>query len=355
LRQSLQVLINSACATIQFALPRENIKLKKLLWFVLPCFACTAALAAGVGCEQSEPAEYPTKTAAKPKPNLEATPVAASSVDGPRGTRWASAAPASEVTEVEGNRIVLGAGQRCKSYRHLPSTQFGKDTLVEDACLELQDNTVIEIDDGATLAIVATNGLLIGRNVIFRAKGHSGNRGSRGRFASIDYTAATDDEIRALCVEHTDGCACPSDESSLAGLRGHAGSNGLAGGSLRLIAAELYSPSNLAGFAIDVTGGAAGPAGESGVRECTRGAVRCASPGCAAGIVAATSGADGRVVIAFGSAKGAAFAQRMQAATAPAHAVLESAPGIALLEQTSTLDAEALQKGWQRRSGEDPY
>ncbi len=263
--------------------------------------------------------------------------------------------PDNVVAEVEGTRLVLAAGERCKKYRSLPGLQFAKDTLVKDACIELPDNAVIAVMDGATLAIVATNGLRIGRNVVFRAKGHSGNRGARGRFATVAYTPATDREIQALCSNGADACACPSDEATLSVLRGQGGSNGSAGGSLRLLAAELVSPSNLTGFRVDVSGGDAGPPGESGVRECTRGSVSCASAACAGDVPIASAGADGRVVVSFSGEKGEAFADAVRAAVTPANVSSELARASTLVEQTATIDAEALQKGWQRRSGEDPY
>jgi hypothetical protein len=319
-----------------------------------PRYTCATALLSLLGCEQSPPAEYPAR-AESAQTARPAAPVALESLANPSAVRWSSAAPASEVSEIEGERVVLGPTEHCKKYRRLPAVQFAKDTLVEDACLEIPQGTQIEVRDGATLAIIATNGLMIGKNVVFSAKGRSGTRGPRGEFASIAYTPATESEIQTLCVERGDACACPSDESSLAGLRGRAGGDGSPGGSVRLMAGELLSPSNLSGFAIDVTGGAAGPSGESGVRMCTRGALRCASPACAGGIPAATSGANGQVVVAFGGVKGAAFMQRAQAAAVPMHAAPAFEPSPTLTEQTAAVDAEAIQKGWQRRSGEDPY
>src|SRR6185369_12517533 len=99
-------------------------------------------------------------------------------------------------------------------------------TLIRDACIEIPNDTTVAVREGATLAIVATNGLLVGRNVTFAAKGTGGLRGDRAEFASVSWNPSTDAEIRAVCTDHGNQCPCPSDESSLASIRGHAGHAG---------------------------------------------------------------------------------------------------------------------------------
>ncbi len=325
--------------------------MKKTLWFGALQTVSASLLLSLVACETNTPAEYPPEHSSVQDP---APAVSAALPSSTPGTGWASAAPDNVVTEIEGKPIVLGAGEHCKNYRRLPSLHFSKSALVKDACLELPDNTVIDVLDGATLAIVATSSLRIGKNVVFRAKGHSGNRGARSRFASVPYTPPSDLEIQAMCAENAAACACPSDETTLSTLRAQAGSDGSAGGSVRLMAAELLSPTNLKDFAIDVSGGDPGPAGESGVRQCTRGAVSCASQACATGIRLATAGTDGRVTVAFGGVKSAALVRAARAAVTPTNGSTELAWDSTFAEQTSHIDAEALQKGWQRRSGEEP-
>ena len=291
------------------------------------------------------------------KPNAPTPVLSAESTPKVHGASWASIAPPSEVAAVEGKPVLMARGAPCKAFRRLPTSPYLKDTLILDACIEIPSNTTVQVHDGVTLAIVATNGLLLGRNVVLSASGSGGRRGARAQFASIPFNPSTDAEIQALCVERGNQCACPDGGASLPAIRGQSGGGGSPGGSVRLIAGELISPSKLAGFGVDVSGGVGGPPGESGTQECARGSIRCSSPACAAGLSSGSPGLNGQVFVALGGSNGAASLQRMKAVVIPADPAVTSFVdlGASLTDRVSELNAEALQKGWQRRSGEEPY
>jgi hypothetical protein len=249
----------------------------------------------------------------------------------------------------------MRAGERCRTFRRLPAKRFTVSTLVQDACLRIPNETTIEVQEGATLAIIATNGLSLGTQVVFNARGARGLRGNRAQFASIYLDASTDQEIRALCVDEGNRCACPTGNPALSSIRGRAGGPGAPGGTLHLISPELVSAPRVTGLGMDVSGGTGGPAGESGTRECTRGAVQCASPACSAGVGSGPDGADGSVFLSLGGEGSAGAVQRMMLTTTPPRAVVIVPLEVdaALREQFKKLEDQAIKEGWQRRSGED--
>jgi hypothetical protein len=249
----------------------------------------------------------------------------------------------------------MRAGERCRTFRKLPTKHFTVSTLVQDACLRIPDGTTIDVQEGATLAIIATNGLSLGTQVVFSAKGARGLRGNRAEFASIYLDASTDEEIRALCVDKGNRCGCPTGDPGLSSIRGRAGGTGAPGGTLHLISPELVSAGRVTALGIDVSGGTGGPAGESGTRECVRGAVQCSSPACSAGVAPGTDGVDGTVFLSLGGAGSADAVQRMKRTTTPTHAVVIVPLEVdaALREQFKKLEDQAIREGWQRRSGED--
>ncbi|HEX2732019.1 MAG TPA: hypothetical protein VHM70_10445 [Polyangiaceae bacterium] len=308
----------------------------------------------GLGCERAAaPAEHAPAPApaAVPREVMVAPQPAASGAT----EAWGSAPRASLVPEMRGKPVAMNSGEPCKTYRSLPSLHYSDDTLVQDACLAIPNDTKIEVRAGATLAIVATNGLMLGRNVVFDAVGARGHRGGRAPFASLSFDANSDAEIRSLCLDHGNQCACPSDASSLGAIRGHTGEAGSAGGSVRLIAGSLILPSKLTGLAIDVSGGMGGPAGESGTRRCVRGDLGCSSPVCSAGVLGGASGNAGNVSVVLGQAPSMEVAKHLSGATIPSDAaaplIVESSS--ALLERTADLNRLALQEGWQRTAGLD--
>ena len=325
-------------------------KVKRTSWFGLPFAVGSVFALSSAACDQSVPPEYPVAVATAPLATAEPAPKAS-------GASWASVPPPSEVSAVEGKPVLMARGAQCKAFRRLPASPYLKDTLILDACLEIPSNTTVQVHDGVTLAIVATNGLLLGRNVVFSASGSGGRRGARAQFASIPFNSSTDAEIQTLCVERGNQCACPDGGPSLPAIRGQSGGSGSAGGSVRLIAGELISPSKLSGFGVDVSGGVGGPPGESGTQECTRGSIRCSSPACAAGLTSGSPGVNGQLFVALGGTNGADSMRRMKAVTTPADpaSALFQDLGESLTERVTELNAEALQKGWQRRSGEEPY
>jgi len=311
------------------------------------------------------PACTGTFSGAETAPVVPAAPLAVNATQDPapvaapsaRGVAWSASAQPQQVPEFQGTPLSLPPGARCATFRNLPSTTYSTNTLVKDACLRIPDGTTIEVRAGTTLVIVATTELYVGKNVVFDAKGSRGNRGERARFASISHAAASEVEIRELCVEHGNRCACPSDAASLSSIQGHAGADGTAGGVIRLIAGALVSPSRLTGFAIDVSGGFGGPPGDSGSQECSRGELRCSSAACAGGVLAGANGPRGGVFLAVGGALPGATVERLKASVGRA----DSDGSVALGSEANVsahvaeVDTEAIQKGWQRHAGEVAY
>lgn len=292
----------------------------------------------------------PARARVAPPPVQPAVPVA-------QGVAWSDSAQPTGVPEFQGKPLTLPAGAHCRTFRDLPSTTYTTSTLVKDACLRIPSGTVVTVRGGATLAIVATTGLFIGKGVVLDAAGSRGRRGDRSQFATIDYRPASDSEVQALCVEQGNRCACPSSEASLAAIRGRTGAAGTPGGTIQLIAGELRSPSRLAGLAIDVSGGPGGPPGDSGRQECSRGEIHCLSAVCDEGAGSGANGPPGAIVVAMGGAvAGAASGQvkALRGATRPGDSIALGA-GANVSARIAELDAEAIQKGWQRRSGEEPY
>ncbi len=302
-------------------------------------------------CERARPAEAPAAPALV-HPATPPAPVADVS-----GVSWKTDARSAFVPEIQGAPVKMAGGEHCKTFRRLPTLRFTEDTLISDACLMIPDNTIIGVRDGVTLAIVATNGLSLGKNVIFDARGTRGRRGKRATFASIAFNPPTDREIQALCVDDGNRCACPTAEGSLAAIRGHTGENGSPGGKLLLVAAELLSPSKLSGFGIDVSGGSGGPPGESGINECARGSVRCASPACSAGVEFGATGTNGNAVVAIGGAMPAEATERIKAASVRPESttLVFDAPAGTFPTKAAELDRRAVVEGWQRRAGADTY
>ena len=240
-------------------------------------------------------------------------------------------------------------GARCKVYRQLPALNYATSTLVVDACLDIPSRTTVEVRDGATLVIVATNGLRLGSDIILNARGLGGRRGARAPFASVRREIDSDVEIKAVCVDRGNQCACPT--TSLAAIQGQAGQAGSPGGSVHLFAAELLLTSKVAGVASDVSGGPGGPPGDSGTQECVRGEVRCSSPVCSAGVGFGLPGLPGKIVVSVPGETNAAAIAWMSAHTVPPGALTVADPVASLQKRAAELDDEAVQKGWQRRAG----
>jgi hypothetical protein len=256
------------------------------------------------------------------------------------------------IEERQGEPVIMKEGERCRSYRQLPTLRFTANTLIQDACLELPSETVVDVRDGVTLVIVATNGLRVGKNVAFNAKGTGGRRGARAPFASIRRDLPTAAELERVCVEHGNRCACPSpSDAGFDSIRGRAGEAGAAGGSLYVLAAELTSSGGLAGFSSDVSGGVGGPPGDSGTQVCVRGDARCTSPTCSADASFGKAGASGQVRLTLGGSSAAKSAAWIGEHTTPAGALTVVALDSSLAQRGTELDANAVQQGWQRRAG----
>jgi hypothetical protein len=243
----------------------------------------------------------------------------------------------------------METGAHCSEYRQLPSLSYATSTLIQDACLEIPNDATLEVHDGATLVIVATNGLLIGKNVRLDGRGAGGHRGRRAPFANVERDLGSDAEIQSLCITQGNRCACPS--VPLETIQGRSGEAGMPGGIVRIIVAQLVLSDKLNGFAIDVTGGQGGPPGDSGTQECRYGNIHCSSPPCSAGATFGAPGQAGQLLLAIPGGASAAPLAGLNARTIPAGALLVTDVGTSLEQRALELDQEARQKGWQRRVG----
>ena len=270
---------------------------------------------------------------------------------------WLSQANTRASVIISGKAVAMVSGQRCVTYRTLPFLDFQHDTLIRDACLEILNNTTIAIRGGTTLGIIATHGMRIGKNVRISANGTQGRQGNRADFKSITYAPGSDAEINAACVDSGNHCTCPVGDSNALAIRGHAGEGGSPGGFVRLVANNLVSASQLKGLAIDVSGGIGGPPGESGKRDCTRGAILCSSNICSDGASNGIRGADGLVTIAVGVKITELLLSKVRAATVPSGAitVVPIQSKNALESEVELLSEAAFNGGWDRRSGQEAY
>lgn len=291
---------------------------------------------------------------ASPAPLVTTSPTL-TAAPSPVGLAWTVQARPARVPEFQGKPVTLPKGARCSVFRGLPSLTYTTSTLIKDACLRIPSGTTIEVRNGATLAVIATTALFIGKNVTFDAKGSRGRRGERAEFAEFSYVAATDAEIRTLCVEHGNRCPCPTDGDAVAAMRGQVGGDGTPGGSIHLIAGSLGSSSGLAGLRIDTSGGVGGPPGDSGARQCVRGDLHCSSEACSAGAASGATGSKGAVFFSIGGTVAVGARERLTAAlgTPAPEDALALGPGTDVAARVAELDALAIQQGWERRSGDE--
>lgn len=301
--------------------------------------------------------QLPTPTAVTQQPR--SVPVVAASPPQARtqftNKAWETQAETRQPA-VSGIPKSMELGQRCVTFRTLPILEFHRNTLILDACLEIPSNTTIVVQSGVTLGIVAVNGLRVGRNVKFRATGLQGARGNRADFGTVTYTPDTDAQINAACVDDGNRCACPVDTSNASAILGHAGGNGSAGGSVRLVVGNLVAPAQLAGLKFDVSGGRGGPPGESGRQNCMRGNTQCISQSCSAGASNGTQGVSGSVFVALAGSQREKLLQLFGAACSPSDAAtfVPIASNEVLQTEVSALNDTAYRNDWDRRSGQDP-
>jgi len=309
---------------------------------------CASAI---VACNKLPPPEAPTRTRAvahelvlvhQPKAAFEGVP-------------WASRSQVRQSAAITGNPVAMTFGARCVHFRSLPGVEFRRNTLIQDACIEIPSGTTIVVQSGATLGIVATNGLRVGRNVKFSAKGIQGARGERADFGAISFSPDTDVEINAACVDNGNRCSCPTNNLSATAIRGHSGASGTPGGALRLVIGALVSPNQLSGFEIDVTGGRGGPPGESGRQECSRGAIKCSSENCSNGASSGGQGEHGSIYIALGGGRPDKLLRALNEACTPLSvvAVIPIASKLALDAEVRAINDQAYQNDWDRRAGRD--
>jgi|GEM_PF-2927624 len=270
---------------------------------------------------------------------------------------WQSRALSRQMPSITGRPVSMAHGKRCTRFRTLPFLEFHRDTLIQDACLEIPTNTTIVIGAGTTLGIIATNGLRVGKNVRFTATGTQGRQGNRADFESIRYSPDSDAAISAVCVDNGNQCTCPVVGANATAIRGHVGEAGSSGGFVTLVVSELTSDSQLRGLTIDVSGGRGGPPGESGRRECTRGTIRCESVTCTDGAENGAKGPDGHVTITVGSTVPVLLMRTLNGAPVPSGAITVTVvPSKAALHTAiRTLNDAAFKGGWDRRSGQEGY
>jgi hypothetical protein len=295
-------------------------------------------------CGASVGSEAQSGIASPPPATLETPPPPV-----PSTTPWSSGERSTRVEERQGDPLGMEPGAHCTEYRRLPSLSYAVSTLIQDSCLELPNDTTVEVRDGATLVIVATHGLLVGKNVRLDGRGAGGHRGRRSTFASVQREVGSDAEIQALCIAQGNRCTCSSD--SRAEIQGRPGEAGAPGGSVRIIVGQLVLSDKLNGFASDLSGGQGGPPGDSGSQECRRGEIRCSSPPCSAGTTFGAPGPAGTLSLAVAAGASTESLARLQAHALPAGSLTVADVGASLEQRALELDQEARQKGWQRRAG----
>lgn len=319
------------------------------------CLCGTIILAA---CDKgAPPPAAPAQPLSLTTPSLAITATKPTSSQATEKVPWSVAAESRFTATVIGRPIAMAAGQRCVKFRTLPFLQFQHNTLIQDACLEIPSNTTVVVQGGATLGIIATNGLRLGQNVRFSANGIQGRRGDRADFESIRYSPPSDSEISVACRDDGNQCSCPAGDANAAAILGHAGGAGSSGGRVIVAAARWVAGARAKGLVFDVSGGVGGPPGESGRWECKRGPFHCESGFCADGASRGPHGADGHVTVTVGASVQAPLVQLLNASTIPSAAITVNAAG-----STSAFDAEAqalneaaFNGGWDRRSGLDGF
>lgn len=317
------------------------------------CYTCLViGAAAMIACDRlpapaAAPARPPTTPVEVPRSPVQPTAL--------EMVPWGTQPPSRTAASISGKPSSMTLGARCTTFRSLPGTEFYHSTLVQDACLDIPSNTTIVVQSGATLGIIATNGLRIGRNVRFDAKGTQGVRGERAKFGALTFTPNSDAQIYAACVENGNRCRCPVDNSNAMAIRGHIGGAGSAGGGVILVASTLVSSEQLQGLDINVTGGRGGPAGESGHMDCSRGAIKCSSESCTDGATSGAQGAFGRVYVALGGANREKHLRNFGKSCEPTEAAqfVSLTSEAALQTEVRTLNDTAYQNDWDRRSGQD--
>lgn len=213
--------------------------------------------------------------------------------------------------------VITPAPPPCSTYRHLPS-RVARNTVIEDACLDVPAGTTVRLGQDVHLIIIATRELRLGANARIDARGGPGGRGAPADRAVEAWAPAPPDEagqIACACGGHA--CASGWSRCTAEGmpqLAGHRGEPGGAGGRVDIVARAITIG---AGATIDVSGGAGGAAGASGRVECAWQATRCAVTAPDEG--RGTSGADGSASFEVGTADALAA---LASATRPPTAAL---------------------------------
>lgn len=142
----------------------------------------------------------------------------------------------------------------CTSWWKLSTRTAAQNLRVDHDCIEILSNTTLTIENGATLMIIASRGLIVGKNVRIVANGRSGEKGPKSRST---HTRAGFDNFNGNCR-----CVANADFPELRGGRGGPGGNG---GTVQILARNATIAPD---FALSVAGGTPGPEGDGGTVGC---------------------------------------------------------------------------------------
>ncbi|WP_338865843.1 hypothetical protein [Myxococcus stipitatus] len=151
----------------------------------------------------------------------------------------------------------------CKTFYRLESLEISRSTRIDVGCLEIPDNAVIDVKNGAAFYVIATRGVKWGRSVSFKARGGMGAKGVDAR--SEETKAGTDGNVwHSRQGPESTGCHCV-DNKDWPELRAGKGGDGAKGGVLRFV---MRNVQYVGGATLDAMGGDPGPQGRPGRLIC---------------------------------------------------------------------------------------
>lgn len=235
------------------------------------------------------------------------------------------------MTAVVDDALDTESNSPCTSFYRLESQVVTSPTRVEVGCLEIPPSTVIEVQAGTMLYVIATRGVRWGRSVAFNARGAPGNRGAPSQRTEAPWKF-DGDVWHSRQGPPTTGCNCVNNDD-WPELRGGKGGNGLKGGVLRFVMRNVRFDG---AATLDARGGVAGAEGVSGriLCYCAHGLGEQFHSNVCPGRGSGAGGEKGRVDLFLAGARAAPVLADMEKAVVAdpdhnplnEHEVLESAP-----------------------------
>ena len=171
-----------------------------------------------------------------------------------------SAAPAPTGTGGDSAESLAAAPCGASEWKHLPAKSFTRNTLVDDACIDIPAGATVAVASGITLSIIARRGLRIGDNVTIDAHGATGPKGLPAGYNSV-YPNGKDNSASQ--------CLCSADATEKTKMNGKAGDAGKPGGFVHLTGWAV-NVSASPKISIKLEGGSQGPQGDCGVTDCPK-------------------------------------------------------------------------------------